>query len=114
MMLREMKLISLIVALCALATLSISAAYTNLNGTTGRIAPLLIVIALIVIAISLLEVLTQKVEVPSPTPIDARGKESVTERRRSTIEVLMYPLGWFIVWRFKATHHRTLPRAGYG
>lgn len=73
----EIKLILLIVAMCALATLGITAAYADMTGTMGRVAPLLIVIGLIATTIFLLEISTQKAEIQS------RGFESA--QRENTI-----------------------------
>jgi hypothetical protein len=60
--LREVKLILLILALCTLAALGITFAYTHMSGLAERVVPLLIVILLIAVAISALEGLTNERE----------------------------------------------------
>jgi len=63
MIVREVRLILLLLALGAVATFGITAAYTNLTGILRNVIPLLIVIALILVAIGSLELLVVKREV---------------------------------------------------
>jgi hypothetical protein len=77
MILREIKLVSVIVSLCVLATLGITASYANLAGMIGRVTPLFIVIALILAAILLLEALAQKVEIRASMFVASAAHENV-------------------------------------
>jgi hypothetical protein len=69
MILREVKLISLLVALCAFAAFGITASYKDLAGSAGQVVALFIVITLIVVAIFLAEALRQRINVPPSSPM---------------------------------------------
>jgi len=87
MIVKEIKLILLIVAICLLATFGVTASYANPTGAIGPTTPLLIVIALIVIAILQVEALARKAEVISSLPVDSRQGSALWPL--STLAVLL-------------------------